>query len=249
VTCETFPTELALAAALARRLAASIRHHPRLVLGLPTGRTPLALYAELVRLTSSDALDWSQVCTFNLDEFRGLGKGDPGSYRTFMDHRLFSHVNLDERHIHFLDGRAPDLARECDRYERAVVQAGGLDVLILGIGANGHIGFNEPADALCARTHVATLDGPSRAANALWFGGQIEQVPTEALTMGMANILQARAIVLIATGEAKSAAVTAMLEGEVTTRVPASFLQLHPQVTVMLDAPLAEGRACGAIHP
>lgn len=232
---ETFTSEAELAAALGRRLIALVVEQPAAVLGLPTGRTPLALYAELVRLTTSEGVDWRAVRTFNLDEFVGLGKGDAGSYRSFMDARLFGHLNVRPDHIGFLDGRAVDLAAESARYERAIVAAGGIDLMILGIGANGHIGFNEPADLLAARTHRVTLDEETRAGNALWFGGDIQQVPREALTMGMATILSARAIVLIATGEAKTEAVAAMLDGGVTTRVPASFLQLHPQVTVMLD--------------
>jgi glucosamine-6-phosphate deaminase len=149
-------------------------------------------------------------------------------------------VNLRPEHIGFLDGRAADLAAECERYEAAIHAVGGLDLLVLGIGANGHIGFNEPADALQARTHRVTLDEPTRAANALWFEGDVSRVPREALTMGMGTILSARAVVLIATGETKTDAVTAMLYGGVTTRVPASFLQLHPHVSVMLDDSLAD---------
>jgi glucosamine-6-phosphate deaminase len=212
-----------------------------MVLALPTGRTPLALYAELVRITEIEHLDWSRVRTFNLDEFVGLGASDRGSYRSFMDARLFSHVNIDRRNIHFLDGRATDLVAECERYEREIAATGGINMLILGIGANGHIGFNEPAEQLAARTHIATLDEPTRASNALWFDGDMTRVPRQALTMGMATILNAETIVMIATGESKSEAVAAMLEGGVTTRVPASFLQLHARVTVMLDAP-AVGR-------
>jgi glucosamine-6-phosphate deaminase len=235
VILERFPSEWALAADLARRLIRSIRQQPGLVLGLPTGRTPLALYAELVGLSASEGVDWSTIHTFNLDEFVGLGQGDPGSYRSFMDQRLFRHVNIPPDHIGFLDGRAVDLAAECARYETAIAAAGGIDLMILGIGANGHIGFNEPAAALAARAHRAVLDEETRAGNALWFGGALDRVPREALTMGMATILGARTIILIATGEAKTDAVNAMLEGSVTTRVPASFLQLHPQVTVMVD--------------
>jgi glucosamine-6-phosphate deaminase len=154
-----------------------------------------------------------------------------------MDQRLFGHINIGDEHVGFLDGRAGDLVQECERYERAIVDAGGIDMMILGIGANGHIGFNEPAEVLVARTHRVALDDETRAGNALWFGGDVRQVPREALTMGMATILGARSIVLMATGEAKTEAVAAMLEGGVTTRLPASFLQLHPQVTVMLDEP------------
>ncbi len=246
MNCEAFSSEQALADALGRRIATTVRRHPRLVLGLPTGRTPLALYAELIRLTRAEQLDWSEVRTFNLDEFVGLGEGDRGSYRSFMDDRLFRHVGIEDEAVGFLNGRAQELSAECVRYEDAIARGGGIDLMILGIGVNGHIGFNEPADALTARTHVVTLDAPTRAANALWFDGDLRRVPEQALTMGMSTILQARTIVLIATGEAKTDAVAAMLQGGVTTRVPASFLQLHPQVTVMLDDAVADGlAACG----
>jgi glucosamine-6-phosphate deaminase len=240
VRCESFPTEAALAAALGRRIIDAVRRQPRVVLGLPTGRTPLALYKELIRISRDERVDWSHVRTFNLDEFVGLGHGDRGSYRAFMEERLFKHLNLAPEHIEFLDGRAPDLDAECDRYERAISAAGGIDLMILGIGVNGHIGFNEPAESLASKTHRVTLDEPTRAANALWFDGDLQRVPREALTMGVGTILQSRAIVLIATGDAKGEAVTAVLRGGVTTRFPASFLQLHPQVQVMLDDLLAD---------
>jgi glucosamine-6-phosphate deaminase len=240
VKCRAFPTEAALAESLARVLIEAIARRPNLVLGLPTGRTPLALYEELARITAAEDVDWSAVRTFNLDEFVGLGDGDEGSYRRFMQQRLFSRVNVRSEHVGFLDGRVADLAAECERYEQAIAAAGGIDIMVLGIGANGHIGFNEPAEALVARTHRVTLDPPTRAANALWFGGDLNRVPHEALTMGMGTILRSRSIVLIATGETKGEAVSAMLYGGVTTRVPASFLQLHPQVSVMLDRLLAD---------
>jgi glucosamine-6-phosphate deaminase len=245
VNCERFSSESALASAVARRIATAIKRSPEIVLGLPTGRTPVALYAELVRITEHEKLDWSRVRTFNLDEFVGMDQLHPGSYRAFMESRLFSHVNIAPAHIEFLKGNAPALEAECARYERAILEAGGLDLVLLGIGLNGHVGFNEPGDSLVARTHVVTLDHPTRMANAQWFGGDIDQVPRQALTMGIGTILRSRAIILIATGEAKEEPVTAMLKGPVTTRVPASFLQLHPRVTVALDESLADGlEAC-----
>jgi len=248
VNCEAYPSEAALASTLARRIADLVKRRPDLVLGVPTGRTPLPLYAELIALTRRELIDWSAVRTFNLDEFVGLGAGDPGSYHTFMHDRLFAGLNVAPANVGFLNGRASDPPAECDRFERAIAGAGGIDLLILGIGVNGHIGFNEPGDALIARTHLVTLDEPTRAANALWFGGDLRRVPRQALTMGMATILNARSIVLIATGEAKNDAVTATLEGGVTTRVPASFLQLHPQVSVMLDDSVADGlTGCGPV--
>ena len=235
MTREVFASEESVADALADRLIDAVRRRPTIVLGLPTGRTPLALYQRLVARTAASVIDWSSVRTFNLDEFVGLGEGDPGSYRTFMQAHLFAHVNVDPARIGFLDGRAADPDAECTRYDGAIAAAGGLDVVVLGIGANGHIGFNEPADVLSARTHRAVLDEPTRAANALWFDGDLRRVPREALTMGMKTLLAARTIVLVATGEGKADAVAAAIDGGITTRVPASFLQLHPRATAMLD--------------
>jgi glucosamine-6-phosphate deaminase len=238
---EVYDTEQALAHALAVSVASSIAEHPDIVLGLPTGRTPIALYRELDTLTRERQLDWSRVRTFNLDEFVGLGDNARGSYRRFMHEHLFQHVNIRPENVGFLDGRAPDLDAECERYERAIRDAEGIDLMILGIGANGHIGFNEPCDVLPARTHKVTLEEQSRAGNALWFGGDINAVPRHALSMGMATILNAREVVLMATGEGKSDAVKEMIAGGITTLLPASFLQLHPHVTIMLDDDAAIG--------
>lgn len=224
-----------LAGALARRVIEAILARPDLVLGLPTGRTPQLLYAELGTLTCETRTDWSAVRTFNLDEFVGLDGRDPESYRQYMERQLFAGVRVTPHHVGFLDGKASDLEEECDRYERAIASAGGIDLMILGIGVNGHIGFNEPAPGLQARTHRVALCPETRAANAALFDGDLSRVPTEGLSMGMATILRSRTIVLLATGEEKAAAMTAMLEGPITTAVPASFLQLHPDVTLMLD--------------
>lgn len=232
---QTFVDDEALASSLAARLIEAIGRNPRLVLGLPTGRTPLSLYRELRARSVRDGIDWSGVRTFNLDEFEGLGGHDPGSYGSFMEAELFGHVSIDRSHVGMLNGRAPDLGAECRRYETAIAGAGGIDVLILGIGANGHIGFNEPADALHVHTHVATLQPATRRANAMLFGGDAARVPGRALSMGMATILGAREIVMVAVGEEKSECVARMMNDRVTTRLPASFLQLHPCVTVMVD--------------
>lgn len=232
MTIQRFDHEDALAAALATRVLDAIAATPTLVLGLPTGRTPLALYREL---RARDRVDWSGVRTFNLDEFVGLDAMHPGSYRAFMQAELFDHVSIDPAHIGMLNGRAPDLKAECRRYEEAIAAAGGIELQILGIGANGHIGFNEPADGLCAHSHIAELAQESREANAQWFGDDWTAVPARALSMGMATILGARHIVLMATGEEKADAVCGLIEGLITPRLPASFLQVHPRVTVMLD--------------
>ncbi len=224
---------------LARRLALEIgralKANPSLVLGLPTGRTPIPLYRELVRLNHAGLADFGRASTFNLDEFVGLPARDPRGYRAFMDRHLFDGINLSSRRINFLNGAAPDLVRECARYERAIARAGGIDVQILGLGANGHIGFNEPGLSLVARSHRTALKSQTRRANAALFGHRLADVPREALSMGMATILGGRRMMLVATGAAKAGCVQGLIEGPVTPRLPGSFLQLHPRVEVWLD--------------
>jgi glucosamine-6-phosphate deaminase len=227
------PEEVALV--LARDIARRLTRNPRLVLGLPTGRTPIPFYRELVRLHRAGRVDFSQATTFNLDEFIGLPASDRHSYRAFMRQHLFDCVNLPARRAHFLDGMARDLDRECFRYERAIARAGGIDVQILGIGANGHIGFNEPSDALAAHTHHTRLRDATRRANAALFGGRLSDVPHDALSMGMATILHAKRVVMVATGASKARWVARMIKGPVTPKVPASFLQLHRYAEVWLD--------------
>jgi glucosamine-6-phosphate deaminase len=230
-----FPDERTLARTLAAEIAGAVRANPRLVLGLPTGRTPIRLYRELSALHAHGELDLSQATTFNLDEFVGIDHSHPGSYRTFMEQHLFSRVNLAPERIHFLNGAASDLQEECRRYEAEITAAGGIDLQILGIGTNGHIGFNEPARALVARTHLVTLKGETRRSNAGLFGGDVDQVPREALSMGMVTILHARRIILIATGKSKARCVDRMVNGPITPKLPASFLQLHRHVNLMVD--------------
>lgn len=235
-----FRSDRAAANALARRVVDAVSLYPRLVLGLPTGRTPVAFYDELAALADQGHVDFSGVSTFNLDEFVGVEPSRPGSYRAFMETHLFGRVRFDASRINFLDGTAADSAAECLRYEHAIEAAGGIDLLIVGIGTNGHIGFNEPGDVLEARTHRVTLRPETRRSNAALFGGDVEQVPREALSMGMATILQARSIVLLATGRAKASCVERAINGPVTTALPGSFLQLHRDVDVMLDEGAAE---------
>lgn len=240
-----FEDDEALSAALATHVLELIVAQPALVLGLPTGRTPLGLYRELRERSggrlpgrsreAKAGIDWSRVRTFNLDEFAGLDPSHEASYRAYMQSELFAHVSIDPANIGFLNGVADDLKAECRRYEDAIAAAGGIGLQILGIGANGHIGFNEPADGLCADTHIADLERESRKANAQRFGGDWTRVPERALSMGMTTILNAREIVLLATGAEKADAVRGMIEGLITTRLPASLLQVHPRVTAMLD--------------
>ncbi len=234
-----YSSDRVAARALARRIADLVASSPGLVLGLPTGRTPLALYRELVA-HHQKGVDFSRVTTFNLDEFVGIPASHPGSYRSFMEEHLFSHVNIHPENRHFLDGSAPDPDAECVRFEREVAEAGGIDLQILGIGTNGHIGFNEPAKTLVARAHRVTLKPETRRSNAALFGGDPSNVPTEALSMGMATILHSRTIVLLATGRSKAACIERVVNGQITPELPASFLQLHDDVDIMLDAPAAE---------
>jgi glucosamine-6-phosphate deaminase len=225
----------AVARAVARGVADALRVKPGLVLGLASGRTPVEAYAELRRMHAEGDGDWSRVSTFNLDEFAGIAAYQACSFRQFMQRHLFDGVNVDSSRIHFLNGIARDLDAECDRYETAIRRAGGIDLLILGIGRNGHIGFNEPGDDLVVRTHRVTLLDSTRRDNAPLFGNDPAQVPAEALTMGMGTILQARRIVLVATGAKKADCVAQAVNGRITPRVPASMLQVHRDVEVLLD--------------
>jgi glucosamine-6-phosphate deaminase len=235
MTVRVFRNAGEAARAAAAVVIAQIARKPASVLGLPTGRTSLPVYDELVWLHTQGAADFSRAHTFNIDEFAGVD-----AFRAFMEQHVFSRINLPADHIHFLDGTSNDPRAECARFEREIASCGGMDLLLLGIGANAHIGFNEPARTLRARTHRARLAIDTRRANAPLFGGRLERVPCEALTMGIATMMEARAIVLIATGRSKAPAVGAMLNGEISTAVPASVLQLHPDCELILDAAAAE---------
>jgi glucosamine-6-phosphate deaminase len=230
-----FKDERVLARTLAARIAQTVIAKPDLVLGLPTGRTPIRLYHELGGLHAHAQLDLSCATTFNLDEFLGIPPSHPGSYRAFMEEHLFSRVNLAPERINVLDGGAADPEAECARYERAIEDAGGIDLQLLGIGTNGHIGFNEPARELTGSTHRVTLKLSTRRSNAALFGGDPEQVPHQALSMGMATILHARRIVMIATGKSKAGCIERVVNGPITPKLPASFLQVHRDVELMLD--------------
>ena len=227
------PDEVAVA--VAGHVADALGSRPRLVLGLPAGRTPVSAYAELGRLHTSGMADFAHAITFNVDEFAGIPLSHPGSFRTFMERHLFRLVNLAPERIQFLDGAALDLDRECERYEMAIEAAGGIDLQLLGIGTNGHIGFNEPADHLQGRTHPVKLAASTRRENAALFGDDPSAVPAEALSMGMGTILKAASIVLIAIGARKAECLERALRGPISTRVPASFLQVHRAVDVYAD--------------
>ena len=235
LTVRRFASPASAARALARHVARNLALNPRLVFGLPTGRTPVPLYAELIELCRRGAVGFSRATTFNLDEFLGLASTDERSYRAFMQRHLFGHIDLPASRIHFLDGAAPDPQAECDRYERQIARMGGIDLLLLGLGTNGHIGFNEPGQSLVSATHRTRLTQVTRRANASLFGNRVAAVPRHALSMGMGTILRARRIVLLATGTSKAAAVRRLVHGPITPEVPASFLQLHGSAQIWVD--------------
>ena len=226
--------EQAIGTAAAAQFAARVISKPTSVLGLATGSTPLPTYQKLTELYRTGVVDFSKVTTYNLDEYVGLNHDHEQSYYSFMMKNLFENINVPADNIHVLSGTAADLQAECDAYESSIEQAGGIDLQILGIGRNGHIAFNEPADAFSATTHVVQLTSSTIEANTRFFANQ-NDVPRSALTMGIGSIMKSKAILIIATGVDKAEAVKAMINGPVTPSCPASILQLHPDVTIMLD--------------
>lgn len=223
------------ARAVARLVADVLRTSDHPVLALPTGQTAVPLYASLVQLHRDGDADFSRATTFNLDEFVGLAARYSRSYHGFMTRHLFGHVNLPRAQAHVFNGAAADPVAEARRIERRIERAGGIDLAVLGLGGNGHLALNEPARALQARSHVARLRADTRRANAGEFGGRWREVPSHALTMGMATMLTARAVVLLAIGAHKAAVLARALAGPVETGCPASLLQLHPDLTVVAD--------------
>ncbi|MCF6506828.1 glucosamine-6-phosphate deaminase [Blastococcus sp. MG754426] len=226
------PDEVARVAA--RRIAEAVRRRPDAVVGLATGSSPLGLYAELARQVAAGWLDVSGIRGFGLDEYVGLPPGHPQSYASVLRRTVVQPLGLDPARVHVPDGGAADLDAAAAGFERRIEAAGGIDVQILGIGANGHIGFNEPTSSLSSRTRVKTLAPRTRADNARFFGSP-EDVPVHCLTQGLGTILEARELVLVAQGRAKADAVAAAVEGPLSSMCPASVLQLHPRAGVYLD--------------
>jgi glucosamine-6-phosphate deaminase len=236
--------EAAVAGFVAHLVTERLAAEPRLVLGLATGQTFMAVYQRLVGAFGRRAVSFAEATSFNLDEYAGLPAGHPASYRAFMRRCLFDHVDLDLARTHLPDGRAADLDAEAESYEAAIRAAGGIGLQLLGIGENGHIGFNEPGAAFSSRTRVVTLDASTRKANSRFFPAG-EEVPERALTMGVATILEAREIVLAATGARKAAAIQAALAGPVRPVCPASVLRRHARTTIVCDK-AAASRLLGA---
>jgi glucosamine-6-phosphate deaminase len=230
--------ELAIEAAkiIAEKIRENNRQGEKTVLGLATGNTPLDVYRELIRLHNEEGLDFSNVVTFNLDEYYGLEKTDVNSYYRFMWENFFEHINISKENVHIPDGTIArrDLKKYCKEYERAIKDAGGIDIQILGIGRDGHIGFNEPGSSIDSRTRLIALDGVTRE-DALPDFGERKYVPKEAITMGVATILEAKQIILMATGEHKAHIICEAVEGPVTASVAASYLQNHENTKIFLD--------------
>lgn len=229
--CETYEE---MSKAAADLFAERIRAKPDIVLGLATGNTPVGLYQELARMHGEERLDFSRVRTFNLDEYLGLGPDHEQSYRHFMDVNLFDSINIDKANTHVPDGLAADPEAHCAAYEAAIRAAGGIDLQVLGIGSNGHIAFNEPGSPAGSRTRVVELTQSTITDNSPFFD-RTEDVPTRALSMGIGTIMESREIVLLANKEKKAEAVARSLQGPITEDVPASILQQHENVTVILD--------------
>lgn len=232
------PTAEAASFIGANIVANLVREKPDCVLGLATGSTPLAMYRELVRMHREDGLDFSRVTTFNLDEYVGLDPHHPQSYHTFMWENLFNHINVPRERIHIPNGEAKDIPDFCREYEESIRRAGGIDLQVLGIGSEGHIGFNEKTSSLASRTRIKTLTEQTRRDNARFFGSA-EDVPMHVITMGVGSIMDARQVLLLAFGAAKAQAIADAVEGPITSMNPASMLQMHAVAKALLDEPAA----------
>jgi glucosamine-6-phosphate deaminase len=228
------PNAAGVATRAAGIVAQLMRRKPRCVLGLATGSTPRGTYDELIRMHREEGLDFSQVVTFNLDEYVGLGPEHPQSYRYFMQQSLFDHINIHPGNTHIPDGMAGDFEVFCDNYERQIRDVGGIDLQILGIGTDGHIAFNEPGSSLGSRTRLKSLASETVRDNAKYFGRE-DLVPRLAVTVGVGTILESRRCLLLAIGSSKAQAIRQTVEGPVTAQVTASALQLHREVIILVD--------------
>lgn len=223
----------------AREMAEVIKNNPSAILGLATGGSPIGMYKELIRMNKDGEIDFSTVTTVNLDEYVGLSGDHPQSYRYFMNDNLFNHINIDKKNTYVPNGLAKDVEEECKNYDSKIAQLGGTDVQLLGIGNNGHIAFNEPDEALVSGTHLTNLTEDTIRANARFFDS-IDEVPKTALTMGLGGIMKSKKIIVIASGESKAEAVKAMVNGKISTNMPASMLQMHRDVVVIVDEEAAK---------
>ena len=205
------------------------------VLGLPTGSTPLQTYRQLIRMHRNENLSFRHVITFNMDEYVGLDKHHPCSYRTFMQHEFFQHIDIPSANINHLDGTAKDLAGECTRYENCILKTGGINLFLGGVGHDGHIAFNMPMSSLVSRTRIKTLSDKTRQANARFFNNDVSSVPEEALTVGIGTLMDADEIMIIATGSGKAIAIREAIEGAISQIFPVTALQQHSKTLFVCD--------------
>lgn len=211
-----------------------IKEKPDAVLGLATGGSPVGMYKELIRMYENKELDFSKVTTVNLDEYIGLNPEHEQSYRNFMNKNLFNHINVNMEKTFVPNGLADNLEVECREYDKKIMELGGIDIQLLGVGKNGHIAFNEPDDELSSGTHIISLTKNTIEANARFFDN-IDDVPKKAITMGVGGIMKSKKIILIASGASKAEAIKGLFSGKITTENPASMLQMHRDVTVIVD--------------
>lgn len=218
----------------AQLIAEQITKKKNSVLGLATGQTPVGMYQELIKMFKRGDIDFSEVRTFNLDEYYGLPSKHPQSYHHYMWDTFFKYINIKKENIHLLNGATENIKEECNQYEILIQKHGGIDLQILGIGDNGHLGFNEPAIGLNSKTHLVNLSEETIQANSQYFD-DIQKIPRQALTMGIGTIMKAKKIVLLANGRKKSQAIERTIHGPVSTEVPATVLQLHNNVLLIID--------------
>lgn len=223
----------------AQMILSQVTLKPNSVLGLATGSTPMGMYENLVELNKSGDIDFSEVRTFNLDEYYNLPKNNDQSYHYFMHKNLFNHINIKPSNIHIPNGMADDINSECERYDSLIKESGGVDIQVLGIGNNAHIGFNEPTINFEKGTHLVELEDSTIKANSRFFDN-IEDVPKKAITMGVGSIFKSKKIMLIATGENKAEAIYNTVYGKVVPEVPASILQFHNDIVLILDKDAAK---------
>lgn len=216
-------------------IAGIVKDNPKAILGLATGSTPIGTYAELVRMYNAGEIDFSSVKTVNLDEYKGLSPENDQSYRYFMDNNLFNHVNIKKENTHLPNGLDTDSEKACAEYEKCLIEVGAPDIQLLGLGPNGHIGFNEPSDSFSENTHCVDLTESTISANARFFA-TMDDVPKQAYTMGIGSIMRAKKILLLVTGSNKRDILKEVINGSIRPEVPASILKFHPDVTIVADA-------------
>ena len=231
VICKTYEE---ISKAAAEEIASIVKEKPKATLGLATGSTPVGMYRELINKYENGELDFSEVTTFNLDEYYPISKDNDQSYDYFMRKNLFDHINISQGKTNIPNGNAADPIAECEKYEKKIEENGAVDIQVLGIGQNGHIGFNEPGDYLHTVTHITDLTESTINANARFFESESD-VPKKALTMGIGTILKAKKILLLANGRSKHEAISALLDDKITTAIPATLLKTHPNVILICD--------------